>query len=244
MPRILPALACLLASALPAGAREASAFVESNLLGIFYHELGHAVIDTEGVPIFGQEEDAADVFSIFMIDALFGGDAAEEMALDAVLGFEGEARMRERDLGEIAWWDVHGPDEQRIYNTACLFYGADPEAREGFAEDAGLPEERADSCAEEYDQALASWGPVIEGMAAVAGRPSLAFTGDDGSAAARILAGEIARINGELRLSHPVTVSLESCGAANAFYDPEARGIVFCSEFVAYLEEVEALLSE
>jgi hypothetical protein len=47
------------------------AFVEANILGIFYHELGHAVIDIESVPIFGQEEDAADVFSILFIDWFF-----------------------------------------------------------------------------------------------------------------------------------------------------------------------------
>jgi len=76
LPRLLPALALLLAATLPAGAQEPSDFVESNILGIFYHELGHAVIDTENVPIFGQEEDAADVFSIFMVDALFDGQTA------------------------------------------------------------------------------------------------------------------------------------------------------------------------
>lgn len=30
-------------------------FVEANILGIFYHELGHALIDIEDIPIFGQE---------------------------------------------------------------------------------------------------------------------------------------------------------------------------------------------
>ena len=46
-----------------AGASEEDGFVTSNLISVFYHELGHAVIDTMQVPIFGQEEDAADVFS-------------------------------------------------------------------------------------------------------------------------------------------------------------------------------------
>lgn len=61
-------------TALPGAARaqspEQDRFIAANILAVFYHELGHAVIDVEDLPIYGQEEDAADVFSIFMIDAL------------------------------------------------------------------------------------------------------------------------------------------------------------------------------
>ncbi|MEO0636816.1 MAG: DUF4344 domain-containing metallopeptidase, partial [Pseudomonadota bacterium] len=44
-------------------------FVASNVIGTFYHELAHAVIDVQSVAVLGQEEDAADVFSILLIDA-------------------------------------------------------------------------------------------------------------------------------------------------------------------------------
>ena len=50
-----------------ANASEEDDFVASNIISVFYHELGHAVIDMMGVPIFGQEEDAADVFSILLL---------------------------------------------------------------------------------------------------------------------------------------------------------------------------------
>ncbi len=85
------------------------AYVESNLLGIFYHELGHALIDILGLPIFGQEEDAADVLSIFLIDAFYEEEAAVQIAYDAAFGFLGEAEA----TMEIAFWDAHGPDLQR-----------------------------------------------------------------------------------------------------------------------------------
>jgi len=52
-------------------------FTDNNLLAIFYHELGHAVIHQMGVPIFGQEEDAADALSILLIDALYEAEDAE-----------------------------------------------------------------------------------------------------------------------------------------------------------------------
>lgn len=111
-----PLLAPLLLAATPLMADEA--FVEANILGIFYHELGHAVIDVEGVPIFAQEEDAADVFSIFMIDALFEEEAAQNLAYDAAIGFWFEAVDRGDD---VAWWDVHGPDEQRFSILSACF---------------------------------------------------------------------------------------------------------------------------
>ena len=93
----LAALAALAAT--PAMAQEA--FVKANILGIFYHEMGHAIIDVEGVPIFGQEEDAADVFSIYLIDALYEPAYAEELAYEAAWGFLGEALLREGGLEDL-----------------------------------------------------------------------------------------------------------------------------------------------
>ena len=58
-------------------------FTENNLLAIFYHELGHAVIDQMQVPIFGQEEDAADSLSILLVDALYESDDAETITFDS-----------------------------------------------------------------------------------------------------------------------------------------------------------------
>ena len=63
-----------------AGVREEDSFVTSNLISVFYHELGHAVIETKQVPIFGQEEAAADVFSILLIDEIFEPESANIIA--------------------------------------------------------------------------------------------------------------------------------------------------------------------
>ena len=239
MTRLALATALALSPAL-AAAQESDGFVEANILGIFYHELGHALIDVQGIPIFGQEEDAADVFSIFLIDALFEEDAAQDLAYAAAFGFLGEAEMRDESGEEIAWWGVHGPDEQRFYNTICIFYGADPDARTGFAEDLGLPEDRADYCPDEYDQAAASWGAVLDEIA-TGPAETLVFLGDSGSGASlteQILAEEIALLNEEFRLDAEVSVAVDRCGEPSAFYDPEAREIVFCIEFEDYLFEL------
>ncbi|MBA4350919.1 MAG: hypothetical protein C0427_06690, partial [Rhodobacter sp.] len=41
--------------------------VRDVMLAIFYHELGHALIDVMQLPVLGLEEDAADVLSVVMI---------------------------------------------------------------------------------------------------------------------------------------------------------------------------------
>ena len=74
-----------------AGASEEDGFVASNLISVYYHELGHAVIDTMQVSSFGQEEDAADVFSILLIDEIFEPESANIIAYDAAFGFHAEA---------------------------------------------------------------------------------------------------------------------------------------------------------
>ncbi|SUZ32293.1 hypothetical protein ROE7235_02049 [Roseibaca ekhonensis] len=217
------------------------AFVEANILGIFYHELGHAVIDIESVPIFGQEEDAADVFSILFIDWFFEEEAALELAYDVSLGFWGEALMRDAEGFDIAWWGVHGPDEQRFYNTVCLFYGGNPDMRDDFAADMELPEDRADYCPEEHDMAAESWGTILDDMEARSDGAAISFIEGSGFAA-DIIAAEITLLNDGMQLARPLAVAIRDCGEANAFYDPEAVEIVFCSEFEPYLRELAAVL--
>lgn len=62
-------------------------FVDANIRSIFYHELGHAMISEMNVPIFGQEEDAADVMAVLLIDALYEEEAAQALAYDSAFGF-------------------------------------------------------------------------------------------------------------------------------------------------------------
>jgi len=242
MTKAMLIVAGILAAA-PVCADEASdTFVEANILGIFYHELGHALIDTENLPVFGQEEDAADVFSILLVDSLYDHETAVDMAYDVANGFWGEALVRDQDNQDVAWWDVHGPDEQRFYNTVCLFYGADPDAREDFAADMDLPQERADYCYDEFSKALDSWGSVLDDMAERKSGGTLEYAGGSDSLTEQIIEQEVAALNAEFRFAHPVTISVESCGEANAFYDPQDRAIVMCTEFEDHLRAMADLL--
>ncbi|WP_169054134.1 DUF4344 domain-containing metallopeptidase [Nitratireductor sp. XY-223] len=216
-------------------------FVQANMIGVFYHEMGHAIIHTEDVPIFGQEEDAADVLSALLIHETFLEEDAQAIAFDAALGYLNDPQ----GMSEIVYWDTHGPDEQRFYNHVCIFYGAAPERRAALAEDLGLPPERADWCPTEYEQASDAWGSVLDEMSSRAQKDTLVFVPGSGRHADvlnAIVADEVADFNANYTLSNPVVVRVESCGQTNAFYDRDGRILTMCTEFVDHMLALEKRL--
>lgn len=237
MRQLFFASAIALSVALPAqaefryGDEDLQGYVESNLLSVFYHELGHALIDIQGLPIFGQEEDAADVLSVFLIDAFWEEESAVQIAYDSAFGFQAEA-----DQYEPIFWDVHGPDLQRYYNLVCVFYGANPDEREDVAQELGLPEERAEWCDAEYDQAAGSWGAALDEITTDKGGNTIRLgrverDSDGAEVTANLMDEEIKALNLEFKLPSRLVVNVEACGEANAWYDPEVKEIIMCTEF-------------
>jgi hypothetical protein len=47
-------------------------------------------------------------------------------------------------------------------------------------------------------------------------------------------------MNDDFTLPEHVTIKVEACGEANAFYDPETVSIIFCQEFVPHLRTLYA----
>jgi len=224
------ALVCLLAA--PAHADGAQDFVTANIISTLYHEFGHALIDLTDAAVLGKEEDAADILSVVLLDEFWEEDAAESITALTALSFELAAQENE----DPAYWDVHGLDMQRYYNQVCLFYGADPDNRSSLAEEFELPDERAATCVEEFDLAAASWGAVLEPLAAEKPTKSIAFDGSTSSDIGALLADEVRDLNASYTLPRPITVSLSSCGEENAFYDPQTATITICTEYVEFLE--------
>ncbi len=219
-------------------------FVAANLIAIFYHELGHALIDIMKLPIYGQEEDAADVLSAVMIHRTFEEDAAVRVAYATAFGFLGDVKYREDSGGEVAYWDVHGPDLQRFYTFVCLFYGGNPGGRQSVADELDLPPARQQTCAEEFQQASNSWGPVIDELEAAGAGKSIRFLADHrvgifGLLSADVLKGEVEAMNAALSLPKRLLVRVEPCNTVNAFYDPKTREIIMCTEFAEYLADMD-----
>lgn len=123
---------------------------------VFFHELGHALIDAYDLPVTGREEDAVDQLSVLVLAD--GSDEGDKMVLDAAISFAGET---DAELDEMAFADEHSLDRQRFYNIICLLYGRDPKKFASLVEDDVLPEARARRCVSEYARIDKAWDALL-----------------------------------------------------------------------------------
>lgn len=131
--------------------------VAGAFLFVFFHEVGHALVDVLDVPVTGREEDAVDQLSVWV---LVDGEEGDKAVLDAAVGFYAAAEAEDAvDEGSFA--DEHSLDQQRFYNMICWVYGSDPDAYGNLVEDGHLPAERAERCAAEYARIDRSWSRLL-----------------------------------------------------------------------------------
>ncbi len=123
---------------------------------VFYHELGHALVDVFDLPVTGREEDAADQLSVMLLAD--GSDEGEQMVLDGARSF---ARETDEKLDELAFADEHSLDRQRFYNIICLLYGQNEQKYASLVEDGSLPEGRAARCRDEFTRADKAWDTLL-----------------------------------------------------------------------------------
>jgi hypothetical protein len=126
---------------------------------ILFHEVGHALVRVYRLPVTGREEDAVDQLSTYLLTD--GTDEGEAAALDAA-----ESLYRDENAGsgegEPRYWDEHSLDQQRFYNIVCWVYGQNEEKYKSIVEDGVLPAERAERCADEYEQIERSWTTLLK----------------------------------------------------------------------------------
>jgi hypothetical protein len=118
-------------------------------LEVFLHEFGHAVFDYLRVPIMGREEDAADQFAAYLL-LQFAKSDARRLIIGAAYTYNLEASLPSTKKNPFA--DEHGLPAQRFYNILCIAYGADAQLFADAVEKGYLPKERAEGCADEYQQ--------------------------------------------------------------------------------------------
>lgn len=223
---------------MPADEAEA-AFISSNVVATFYHELGHAFIDVLQLPVLGREEDAADTLSALLINTIWNEETATAMIYDTSAAFVMYDAEAATEGYETAFWDSHSLDLQRYYNLVCLFYGANPEVRDDVAKELELPEDRAAGCAEEFELAEASWGGLLEGLEPSAQTKGMKMAGvKAGDPIGDILAAEVKDLNETYGLPAEITVTVAECGEANAFYYADDKSITICTEYVQDLKRI------
>lgn len=234
---------CLGAPAQAAGpSDDARRFIEGNLIGTFYHEMGHALIDVLQLPVLGQEEDAADTLAVVLITDLWEQKDAEWLGRATADYYYYTVDWTGEAADETAWWGVHGPDEQRYYNHVCLFYGSDPERLADFATEYELPEDRALGCQEEYTLAVESWGVFLDDITRAPdtepGKGGLRLLAESDAPHYDLFAEEVRVWNETFHLPEAVEVHIAACGEANAFYNPGDRSITMCVEYADWLEAI------
>ncbi|MEW6209962.1 MAG: DUF4344 domain-containing metallopeptidase, partial [Acidobacteriota bacterium] len=125
------------------------------MIFVFFHELGHALVDALKLPITGKEEDAVDQLSTFILAD--GTDEGELAALDGAESF----LSGEEEMDDLAFWDEHSLGPQRFYNIVCWVYGQNPDKYLPLIDQGVLPEERAVRCQDEYKQIANSWSTLL-----------------------------------------------------------------------------------
>jgi hypothetical protein len=123
---------------------------------VFFHEVGHALVDVLELPVTGREEDAVDQLSTWL---LITGEV-EDAVVNGALSFEVSARDSD-EVTDDQFADEHSLDEQRVYNILCWLYGSDTEGYEQIVDDP-LPAARAERCEAEYRQLDRSWTKLLE----------------------------------------------------------------------------------
>jgi hypothetical protein len=141
----------------PAGVTRVDAIMGPTL-EVFLHEVGHAVFDYLSVPILGREEDAADQFAAYVL-LQFAESDARRLIYGVAYTYNVDASKPSTKKNPFA--DEHGLPAQRFYNVLCMAYGADSKLFADLVDKGYLPKERAEGCADEYDQVLRALNKLI-----------------------------------------------------------------------------------
>lgn len=241
---------------------EAARFTGSAMVFVFFHELGHALIDLLDLPTVGKEEDVVDEFAtwVFLKGARESDPQDADQGIQALLLAAESWRLlwksTEAQLARgrnLPWWDEHSLDIQRYYNIVCLIYGSDPGRFWPLVVRAEMPIARARKCEHEWPQKNAAWERLLAGKYVREGesRPAGTFGrflflyGEAKSEFGRQLEADMRESRGfeqivealnAILLLPPVEVPViaKDCGFANAFWSGAERRIVLCWEMFRF----------
>lgn len=218
---------------------EAVRFMTGNVLYVMFHESGHMLVSELNLPVLGKEEDAVDTLSsVLLLEA-------DDKTLDQALIDSVDSWMSLGEGVELTddyMMDAHSLDKQRAYNIACMMVGKDQTRFKDLADRINLPQQRRDECAGEYQKARDSWYSVLNPYVAKDGdkiqfklayyktkNPELIYYRDYLKELGVL---EMVRdlFSGLVTLKPGIKLSVNVCGQANAFWDPNARELTYCIE--------------
>ena len=235
-------------------------FVIANTMFVLLHELAHGIIHQYDIPVLGEEEDAADtIASIILLNAERLNPEADSFATLILLS-AGEGHKLTWETGieqehiDLYYWARHPLSIRRFHRIACLVYGSDPERFEELPERIEMPEFRADSCEDEYELAERSVAMLIEYARQKnthetqnAEDVPVARADTEDSLGRRL--DQILQETGALRklfnaaasvgpLPADITVSVEDCEFAGAYWDPDDNELLLCYQLLSMFYEL------
>lgn len=247
-------------------------YIESNLEFTLLHELAHAVIDINHVPVLGGQENAADQIAVMLMITTNHG--VDDSLLEKLLVISAEWMMEwreETDTGITVFWDNHPLAIQRFFQITCLTYGADPEIVERIRKESWLPIERAWNCDKEYlknREALAwlaseyshmeideSWSltpkldqPPNRGAVSLQILPPIMTQDNDVYQlllSSQRLKYVVAQANQLLKLDQDINIVIDpSCSEQDAWWNAEQHSIFVCYQLVEQFAMNSTRLSE
>jgi len=134
--------------------------VVGQFLYISAHEIGHGLFDLLNVPVFGNEEDAADQLATYFMLRL-GKDQARRLIYGAAYYYRKHLQNPRVTLGLEAFSGAHSKPQQRFFNLLCMGYGANPAEFAEVVDKGYLPKSRSVSCQREYRRITAAFQQLI-----------------------------------------------------------------------------------
>lgn len=130
---------------------------------VFFHELGHGLVDVLQLPSTGREEDAVDQLSVYILIDTSGAEG-EKMALSGAYWWWKRYKQAESagvPMEKLNWADEHSMDGARAYNLLCWVYGSNPNKYQNLINNP-LPEARAVRCPKEYAGLSKAWMTLLK----------------------------------------------------------------------------------
>ncbi len=124
---------------------------------VFFHEVGHALIDVHNIPATGSEEDAVDQFSAYTLMEF--SNLGAQTVYDATNFFL--YLHSTYGINQSSFADTHSLSIQRFYDLNCYVYGSDTSISY-IVEEGYLSIERAQNCPYEYSKIVSSWNLLLD----------------------------------------------------------------------------------
>jgi hypothetical protein len=224
-------------------------FVAGNMLFVGFHEMGHALVGQLRLPVLGRGEDAADSFAtLAMLQE--GTEFSVNVLVQAARGWFLMDR-REQKLGNmLSFYDEHGLDKQRAYAIVCLMVGSNDKLFKELADWVQMPEERQQTCHNDYDDAKYSWDVVLKPFLRSADQPksNIDIVYEPGPGKLDAYARSFRSIgfletlaehaSDRYVLPRPITLLMKSCSDSNAWWNTPTLKETLCYEMAADFVEL------